>query len=104
MAVWVYGASAGVDRWNDGEIILVFVKVDGSRRDRFIEGIKEGGIMWSEGEFTDEVGEVKGCSGVSGGSFSACGLQKQNMRMRCGRANYYDPNAAHIQYIHALGP
>ena len=52
---------AGVDCGDDGEVVLVFVEVGGGGGVGSVEGVEEGGVEGSEGEFVDGVGEVEGC-------------------------------------------
>lgn len=52
---------AGVDGGDDGEVVLVFVEVGVGGGVGFVEGVEEGGVEGSEGEFVDDVGEVECC-------------------------------------------
>lgn len=51
----------GVDGWDDGEEVLVLVVVGFGGGDGLIEGVEEGRIVRTEGEFGDHVGEVEDC-------------------------------------------
>ena len=46
---------AGVDGGDKGEVVLVFVEVGRRGRESFGEGVEEGGVEWSEGQFVDDV-------------------------------------------------
>lgn len=54
----------GVDGGDDGEVVLELVEVvfaGGRGGDGVIEGILEGGVVWAEGHFADDVGEIECC-------------------------------------------
>lgn len=62
----VDGAGAlGVDGWDDGEEVLVFVVVGFGGGDGFVEGVENAWIVRAEGEFGDHVREVEGCASQS---------------------------------------
>jgi hypothetical protein len=48
-----------VDGWDDGEEVLELVKVVGCRFDGAVEGVSEGWVVVSKGEFVDDVGEIE---------------------------------------------
>ena len=54
------GRQAGVDRRDDGEVVLKFVEVGVCGCVGAIEGVEKGRVEGAEGEFVDDVGEVKG--------------------------------------------
>lgn len=56
------GAAAGdrVDGRNDGHEVLELVEVRRGDVDGAVERVHEGGVVGSEGEFRDDVGEVEG--------------------------------------------
>lgn len=56
------GEGVGVDGGHDGEVVLEFFEVGGSRRSSSVEGVEEGGVEGAEGEFVDVVGEVEFCA------------------------------------------
>jgi hypothetical protein len=49
-----------VDGWDNGEEVLEFVEVVWSCGHRAIEGVEEGGVEGTEGEFVDDMREVEG--------------------------------------------
>lgn len=55
----------GVDGWDDGEEVLVFVVVGFGGGDGFVEGVEDGWVVRAEGEFGDHVREVEGCASQS---------------------------------------
>lgn len=55
------GRRAGVDCRDNGEVILVFVEVVGGYCVSAVEGVEEGGVERTKGEFVDDVGEVECC-------------------------------------------
>ncbi len=54
------GGGAGVDCGDDGEVVLEFVEMGVGGGVGAVEGVEEGRVEGSEGEFVDDVGEVEG--------------------------------------------
>lgn len=54
------GRGAGVDGGDDGEVVLKFVEVVVRGGGGAVEGVEEGRVEGTEGEFVDDVGEVEG--------------------------------------------
>lgn len=54
----------GVDCGDDGEEVLVLVVVGFCGCDGLVEGVEEGWVVGSEGEFGYHVGEVECCDGL----------------------------------------
>lgn len=51
--------SSGVDCGDDGEVVLVLVEVGAGCGVSFVEGVEEGWVEGTEGEFVDYVGKVE---------------------------------------------
>lgn len=60
------GGIVGVDCRYYGEVVLVFVEVCGCCSDGIIERVLEAGVVGTEGEFGDLVGEVEYCNNYRG--------------------------------------
>ena len=54
------GGGTGVDGGDDGEVVLEFVEVVVRGGGGAVEGVEEGRVEGTEGEFVDDVGEVEG--------------------------------------------
>ena len=52
---------AGEGCGDDGEVVLVFVEVVRGGGVGAVEGVEEGRVEGTEGEFVDYVGEIEGC-------------------------------------------
>lgn len=57
---WRRGGGAGVDGGDDGEVVLEFIEVIVRGGGGAVEGVEEGRVEGTEGEFVDDVGEVEG--------------------------------------------
>ena len=52
--------SSGVDRRDDGEVVLVFEEIGAGCGVSLIQRVEEGGVEGAEGQFVDYMGEVEG--------------------------------------------
>lgn len=51
----------GVDCWDDGKVVLIFVEVFVCGCDGLVKRVGQGRVEWSEGKFVDVMREVEGC-------------------------------------------
>ena len=56
---WARGRGGFVEGWDEGEEVLVPVKVLVCGGDDAVEGVDEAGVVVAEGELVDDVAEVK---------------------------------------------